>query len=258
MNDKSNNFLALILLSAYRSSPSRLNIKGKDYYFSIGIIWNTFKHLIIISGISFIFAVGLKGAGLEIEYLFFNLLLWFYFADIVNSTVSIKIEKSFLEFAGVNIYNLIFSHIYRTTIQWFILLIFSIVLFFILNIDIYETEILIAFSLFTLTGFIYASVMTFLLHDQEFLIEIHQFFMQALFFATATVIPISIIPEVIRNYLLYIPIVHIQEFIKAPITGIQLTYIDIFYPILFILFGAVLLLPSLYFKGKKVYAKTNK
>ena len=93
MNDKSNNFLALILLSAYRSSPSRLNIKGKDYYFSIGIIWNTFKHLIIISGISFIFAVGLKGAGLEIEYLFFNLLLWFYFADIVNSTVSIKIEK---------------------------------------------------------------------------------------------------------------------------------------------------------------------
>tara|TARA_B100000886_G_scaffold122672_2_gene82620 strand:+ start:4692 stop:5468 length:777 start_codon:yes stop_codon:yes gene_type:complete len=258
MNKKSKTFLALILASIYRASSQNFDLQGKNFNISFGILWNLFKQVIVIAGISFVFSVGLRGTGLRIEYLFFNLLLWFFFAEVVNTTVSLKIEKSYLFLNSINIYNFLFSHIFRLFIQWFILLLLSLMTFFILKLQIPVIKILYSFVGVAFLAQIYACIVSSILHDRDFLIELHQFFMQALFFASSTVIPISILPEEIRDILLYIPLVHLQEFIKSPVTGIELSYIDVTYPILFIIFGSVLVMPGLFFKGKRIYASIKR
>ena len=70
MNKKSKTFLALILASIYRASSQNFDLQGKNLNFSFGILWNLFKQVIIVAGISFVFSVGLKGTGLSVEYLF--------------------------------------------------------------------------------------------------------------------------------------------------------------------------------------------
>lgn len=258
MNKNSKTFLALILASIYRASSQNFDLQSKSLNISFGILWNLFKPMIIILGISFIFSVGLRGSGLRIEYLFFNLLFWFFFVNVVNTTVSLKIEKSYLHIQSINIFNFFFSHIFKLFIQWFILLLLSLLTFFILNLEIPTIRILNSFVGIAFIAQIYACIVSSILHDRDFLIELHQFFIQGLFFISATIIPISVIPEEIRNILLYIPLVHLQEFIKSPVTGIELPYIDVTYPILFIILGSVLVIPGLFFKGKRIYASLKR
>lgn len=258
MNKISKTFFALILASIYRSSSHKFNFNSKNVFISFGILWNMLKQFILIAGISFVFSVGLKGTGFQIEYLFFNLLLWFFFAEVVNSTIPLKIEKSYLFISGINIFNFFFSHIFRLFIQWFIILLLSLLIFFILNLQPANISILKSFVGVALIALLYGCIVSSILHDRDFLIELHQFFIQALFFASSTVIPISILPEEIRNILLYIPLVHLQEIIKMPITGIELSYIDSTYPILFIAIGSLFVIPGLFFKEKKIYASLEK
>jgi len=253
----SNALYASILSSFYRTGSNHFDIVFKKGIFSLGILWSTFKQLIIISGISFVFSVGLKGSGLQIEYLFFNLLLWFLFAEITNTTISLPINTSLLSQNNSNAFTYILGHIFRIVIQYYLLLFLSFMIFFIFNLEVYHIDIIRGFIFMSFVSIIYAVLMSALLHAKTFLIEIHGFFMQALFFASASVIPISIIPNPIRDILLINPIVHIQEYIKFNITGIQLEYISLSNAITFILFGIFFLLPALHYKNNKFNQELN-
>lgn len=247
----SNSLTASILSSFYRSSSHEFDIIFKNGVFSLGIIWSSLKQLIIIGGISFVFSVGLKGTGLQIEYLFFNLLLWFLFAEITNTTISLPFNKAMLSMEYSNAYTYIFGHIIRIIIQYFLLLCLSLLLFFIFDIDIYLVELIRAFILMIFVSIIYSTFIAAIFHKKTFLIEMHGFYMQALFFASATVIPINLIPQPIRDFLLVNPIVHIQESYKSNVTGLELSYISDSNPIIFIFFGIFLILPSIQFKDNR-------
>lgn len=245
------NLFVLIIFDIYRTSAHHLNITTKIGYFPLGIIWSSFKNLIITSGVSFIFSVGLKGSGLSIEYLYFNLLLWFCFQEIVNTTISLKFNDFILLQRGVTIYSYYFANCMRIGVQFFYCLALSFCVFFILEIDIHEISIVIGFTLIFLIGLLYGIVMSAFLHDRTFLIELHNYAMQGLLFMSATVIPIQIFPEGIRDLLLWIPIVHIQEYIKSFVTDVDYSYISLLYPVYFIAVGLFFLLPSLYYKDVK-------
>lgn len=242
---------ACILASFYSSGSPQFNIVFKNGVFSIGIIWSCFKQLIIISGISFVFAVGLKGAGLQIEFLFFNLVLWFLFLDTTNSTVSLPTKPSLLNQVNINSFTYIIGHIIRIAIQYLLILLLSFAVFFLYELEVYYIQILRCFIYMLLISFIYSTLMCALLHNKKFLIELHGFFMQAMFFASCTVIPINIVPNPVRDILLLNPIVHIQELIKSNVTGIELYYIDLMNPIIFISIGIFFILPSLHYKDFK-------
>ena len=250
-NNFSHNIISLIILSFYRSSSQEFNLTTREGVLSLGIVWSCLKHLIVITGITLIFSVGLRGSGVRVEYLFFNLLLWFYFADVVNTTLAQQYNKAVLSQKGINSFIYFFAHISRITLQFFVLLILSFLFFYLFNFEIYYNKIIESFIFIGLIALIYATTVSSLLHKKTFLIELHGFGMQALFFASASIIPISIVPSPFRDYLLYIPIVHIQESIKSDITGIQLSYIDINYPITFIVFGIFLVLPALHYKNNR-------
>lgn len=243
--------ISIALLSFYRTCAQDFNLIIKDGIFSLGIIWSCLKQLIIIAGISFVFSVGLKGSGLEIEYLFFNLLIWFMFSEIVNSTINQPFNGAIFSQNHINAFNYFFGHILRITVQYFILLFLSFIIFSIFGLEIFFIRIVNCFILMMIVSLIYAIILCSVLHKKTFLIELHGFFMQALFFASATVIPISIIPNPIRDILLYIPIVHIQEWLKSAITGVELAYVDINYVYSFIFIGIFMVLPSLHYKNNQ-------
>jgi len=245
------NLFVLIIFDIFRTSANNLNILTKNGYFPSGIIWSLLKNLILASGVSFVFSVGLKGSGLSVEYLFFNLLLWFCFVELVNTTISLKFNNFILLQRGVTIYAFYLAHCMRIGVQFFCCLALSFCVFFILEIDIHEISIVIGFTLMFLIGLLYGIVMSALLHDRALLIELHNYAMQGLFFMSATVIPIQIFPEGIRDLILWIPIVHIQEYIKSFVTDVDYSYISLLYPVYFIVVGLFFLLPSLYFKGLK-------
>jgi capsular polysaccharide transport system permease protein len=240
-----------IILSIYRTSTQSFNIVTRHGVFSLGIIWSCLKHLVIIIGISLIFTAGLRGTGIQIEYFFFNLLLWFYFADITNSTINQQYNKAIFSQEEINSFVYFFAHFLRITIQFFILLLISFMFFYISDSKIYHINLIMAFITIGLFALIYAVFMSSALHQKPFLIELHQFGMQALFFASGSIIPISVVPNPIRDYLLYNPIVHIQESIKSDVTGIELSYIDMNYPLVFILYGLMFLLPALHYKNNR-------
>ena len=247
----SKSLIACILASFYSSGSSQFNIIFKNGVFSLGIIWSCFKQLIIISGISFVFAVGLRGSGLQVEFLFFNLVLWFLFLDTTNSTISLPAKASLLNQFSINTYTYIFGHIIRIAIQYLLILLLSFTIFFLLKLEVYFIEIVRSYVFMVLIGCIYSTFLCATLHNRKFLIELHGFFMQAMFFASSTVIPINIVPNPVRDILLLNPIVHIQESIKSNITGIELSYIDLTNPIIFISIGVFFILPSLYYKDVK-------
>lgn len=65
--------------------------------------------------------------------------------------------------------------------------------------------------------------------------DAHGFFLTGLFFLSSIIIPVPLLPENIRNILLYNPIVHLFEWVKFPTTGIYYDFIDLNYFLNFLL-----------------------
>lgn len=217
-----------------RQVPDGLNIFYNNKIFSVGLFWITLKQLIIISGVSIVFAIGLRGTGIRIEYFIFNWLFWFYFSEMarvmsnLNMPLSIKknIEISFTSFYA--------GSVIRISSQYLIMLVFLIFVMSIFNYVLPVRELMIAFIGITFISILYSQVVSLIIYKRTFLIELHDFFLQSLLFTSSIIIPISILPSFIIDILVWNPLVHINEFIKEPVTGIKYNYIDIYYPFKFI------------------------
>ena len=86
--------------------------------------------------------------------------------------------------------------------------------------------------------------------ENSFLSDAHTFFLTGLFFLSSIIIPVPLLPENIRDILLYNPLVHLFEWVKYPTTGVYYEFIDINYLLIF-LFSMAIAFPIL----MKIYIK---
>jgi len=105
-----------------------------------------------------------------------------------------------------------------------------------LGIEIKLMTLVIGF--FFICGFAvsFSYILKFLFVDSQVFINFTNFFIQALFFASNIIFPITIMPEPIKSYLLFNPIVHINEFLRESYLGIYGGFVDLNYVGFFLLF----------------------
>lgn len=231
MSNKSNSLEKIIALTTYlyrKRSPNGIDFKSSKGIYSFGIVWSSLKMLIIIAGISMIFGIGLKGSGVYIEAFSFNLLFFFCFAEAARTLPNLAIPLPIREDKDITFNIFFFSNYFRVITQFFIMGIIIYITLYIFGYELYIIHIMIAFGLNSFFILIYCIIVSGLIHKKTFLIELHDFFIQGMFFVSSVIIPVSILPRFVIDILVWNPLVHINEFIKEPFTNIYLSYIDIF------------------------------
>ena len=229
----SNRILSLILLNfSLMSSNGNMAISYRGIYINFGIIWNTFSPLIIVYAISYIFSIGLRGTGglFDIEYFVFIFLF-------VQTLLAREININFFKFKAYgNILFISIAHIFTSLLQALARFLFTILLIYSLGIEIKLMTLVIGF--FFICGFAvsFSYILKFLFVDSQVFINFTNFFIQALFFASNIIFPITIMPEPLKSYLLFNPIVHINEFLRESYLGIYGGFVDLNYVGFFLLF----------------------
>ena len=236
----SNRILSLILLNfSLMSSNGNMAISYRGIYINFGIIWNTFSPLIIVYAISYIFSIGLRGTGglFDIEYFVFIFLFWINLSTLVQTLLAREININFFKFKAYgNILFISIAHILTSLLQALARFLFTILLIYSLGIEIKLMTLVIGF--FFICGFAvsFSYILKFLFVDSQIFINFTNFFIQALFFASNIIFPITIMPEPLKSYLLFNPIVHINEFLRESYLGIYGGFVDLNYVGFFLLF----------------------
>lgn len=240
---------AVVALTIYlyqRNSPSGLNYVNKKGVFSFGIIWSALKQIIIIAGISIVFSLGLKGTGIRIEYFIFNWMFWFHFSEIARALIDIHIPPHIRKNSDIYFTHFYVANFVKVVSQFFVIGIIISLTLMLFGFKLSLPHLLIAFSLNSIFALSYSIVVAQIIHKKTFLIELHDFFLQGLLFVSSIIIPISILPNFVIDILVWNPLVHINEYIKEPITGIYLGYIDIYYTVKTTALIFMLVIPLIY------------
>ena len=224
----------------------KFNKKSRVYVadglnFNWGIIWNILNPLIIVAGWSLLFELGIRGQRHSLEYFAPILTLWLSFSNSVQTNLNAPYPEIFKSQKGINLFNVMLSDCLYAS---FSTLIRILVVSLILNIFLYELSyfrLTVGYFCICFLVFSYLSFTKIIFYEKPFLVEAHGYFFQALFLFSSIIIPVTILPESIRDIILYNPLVHLFEWIKFATTGIYYDYIDIGY---FLKFLASLLLLS--------------
>lgn len=219
---------------ARMSMNDNMKIVRGNMSFNFGILWNTFNPLIIVYGLTFLFAIGLRGSGLLIrpEFFVFIILSWFNFLSIIQTLLSEDTEQNFYKNKDFgNLFVVSIASVLTSLIQSTGKFILTILIVLFLGFEIKILVILTSFYLTCSYGILMAILIKFLILNNKLLINIMNYFFTALFFASNVIFPISIFPPSIQEYLYYNPLVHINEFIRE---GYLETYggmVDMSYPL---------------------------
>tara|TARA_B100001093_G_scaffold486540_1_gene521949 strand:- start:4459 stop:5247 length:789 start_codon:yes stop_codon:yes gene_type:complete len=241
----SKNFIDLgILISSIKFIMENENriLKAKGLNFNWGIIWSMLNPLIIVIGFAILFSSGIRGQGRELEYFLFLILFWFGFTQIVNKIINFKKMDFFVGKKNLSDLVLMFSEYVSQCVPLFIRLLLCMFAMAFLNFKLEYYHLLYTFTLITLFAFGYGCICRTLFYKNDFLSEAHTFFLTGLFFISSIIIPVPLLPENIRDILLFNPIVHLFEWLKFPTTGIYYDFIDINYFINF-LFAMLIIFP---------------
>ena len=216
------------------------SLKTAKMNFNWGIIWSSFNSLPIVAGWALLFSIGVRGSGFDLSYFIFLLLFAFGFNRLVSHVIKFQLDSILINKKEINILNAIFSF-YMS--EFYLLLIRFLLLVMILNIFNFNLEyyhLLCGFLIITFIGFFYGVVLYSILKNNAFLSELHGYFLLVVFITSSVILPVSILPEPIRDIFLYNPLAHVSEWIKAASTGVTLDYINIFYPLVFLLFFLII------------------
>lgn len=229
------------MISFFLIKPSHeqlLKVAGMN--FNWGIIWKSLSPLIIIAGWTLLFTIGIKGQGYDLEYFAFLLLFGLGFTNLVSRISNFQLNPIFFNKKNINIINssiaLYLSEFYMLLVRFFIL----ILTLKIFNFNLAYYHLTCGLLLIALFGFFYGVFINAIFNRNKFLIDIHGYFLQAVFLSSSIIIPVTILPPSIRNIFLYNPLVHINEWIKSATTGIYFDYINMIYPIKFIVFFTII------------------
>jgi len=226
------------------SANGKLLINRNGVHFNWGIIWNTLSLLIIVAALVFLFTSGIRGRArdFQLEYFVFILLFWFQFRDVANELLSLNIPSNLHDTGFINWLNYGLSKIVICIFQNLIrfLLVLSIMSFLGFNYDF--PSILVGFYMMTIFSIYFGSFVYFIFEDSFLFQNLFRFVLLALFFMSDVIIPITVFPPEIREYLLYNPLVHVNSSMREPITNIYYTYIDFGYAIDCLVYGFIIFL----------------
>ena len=210
--------LSLIFMNFARMSANgNMKIVKNGLVINFGIIWNTFSPLVIVYGISFLFAIGLRGAGglFAPEFFVFIFLSWINFLNIIQTLLSTNVDQEFYKNKDYgNLFVVSIASVITSLIQCFarFFLTFMIILF--LDFEIKLLVLLTSFFLISTMGMFLGFLLKFLILNNTLLNNLINFCLQAMFFLSNIIFPVSIFPENIQEYLYFNPLVHINEFVR--------------------------------------------
>lgn len=224
------------------SNNRRLLINKNGVHFNWGIIWNTLSVLIIVCAIVILFSSGIRGRGREfqLEYFVFIVLFWFQFRDVANEILSLSLPKILEDTGFVNWLNFGFSKIIVCVFQNTIRFILVLIIMKFLNFNIHFPSIIVGFYMTTVFSIYFGSFVYFVFEESFLFQNIFRFVLLALFFISDIIIPIHIWPPEILKYLLYNPLLHINSFMKEPITNIYYVHTDLSYAVDCLLYGLII------------------
>lgn len=222
---------------------------AKKLYFNWGVIWSTFSPLLLIIGLSILVSIGLRGRAFQLEYIVFIFLFWFAFTSIVSETINFKPTKFLISKKFINPWLLIIVLFSSNFLKVFLRFLVVYLAMIFLEFELQPYHLCVAMVLLLFFGFFYGTIISSLFHNNAFFSDLHGYFLQALFFTSSIIIPVTRLPENLREILLYNPIVHLMEWIKVPTSGINYTYIDINYFIAWFLILLLIFPLSLYKKN---------
>ena len=214
----SNLILSLIFMNFARMSANgKMKIVRNGLVLNLGIFWNTFSPLIIVYGISLLFAIGLReGGGLyKPEFFVFIFLFWVTFINIIQSLLILNVKDQFYvnkDFGNLFIVSI--ASALTSLIQGFLRFLLTILIIYFFELEINFLVLLQGFFTMSFYGILLGYFLKFLILDNKMMINLINLFFQALFFASNVIFPVSIFPGYIQDYLFLNPIVHVNEFIR--------------------------------------------
>jgi len=238
MISKKNSFFKTIeeitILFFLLINPGR-SFLGKKLNFNWGIIWDIISPLFLVAGWSILMELGIRGKNFDLSYFAFILVFWFGFSQSVTKLININIPKPLQVKKGLNILNIMIANFLSSVIQIFFRMLITLFFLHSLSFNISLFTIFYAFFLISLFSFSYGIIFSYFFRNNLFLRDAHNLFLQFLFLSSSVIIPVSILPEQIRMFLLYNPLVHLFEWMKISTSGIYLDYIYLEYFLIFLL-----------------------
>lgn len=241
--------IELIVFHLLKLNSGR-SFKAAKMNFNWGIIWSCLNPLIIVFGWVMLFSLGIRGSGYDLSYFVFLLLFVLGFNKLVSLIIRFQLDSILINKKEINILNSIFS-LYMS--EFYLLLARFLLLVMVLNLfnfNLAYFHLLCGFLIITFIGFFYGAVLNAIFKNNAFLSELHNYFQIVVFITSSVIIPVSILPEPIRDIFLYNPLAHVSEWIKSASTGITFDYINIFYPLIFLLFLVIISPIFLWFTNK--------
>lgn len=234
----------------------------------LGYLWSLLRPLALFSVLYLVFAKFLKlGAGIPYfpAYLLLGIVMWTFFTEATNNGLRAIVDKGdMLRKVKVPAYALVLAATFSAFINF--LLNFGIVLVFLYVAGGRLTSSALIFPVFIAEIFILALAASFLLsalfvryRDIQYIWEVG---LQALFYATAIIYPLQIIPLKFQKIIILSPIAQtIQSSRSALVTDQAVTVTELLrFPLLavpFLLALALVLVASLYFKHQSKYFAEN-
>tara|TARA_Y200000002_G_C22676643_1_gene662357 strand:+ start:86 stop:877 length:792 start_codon:yes stop_codon:yes gene_type:complete len=231
--------------------------KNKNFYFNWGVIWDSLNPLILVIGLAILVSSGIRGRGFELEYLLFLLLFWFGFVGIIQKMVIYKPNNFITNKKYISPWLLIISEFTIHIIQVFIRFILCCFVMTLFDYALEPFRLFVAFLFYSFFALGYSLFIASIFHNNSFISDLHGYFVQGMFFLSSIIIPVTRLPETIRDILLYNPLVHLNEWVKEPTTGIYYEYIDLGYFINFLICFLILLPISIYVKNSKFLGDTS-
>ena len=198
-------------------------------YFNWGLIWNTLSPLILVIGLSILVTSGIRGRGFSLEYIVFLLMHWFAFIGIVHTVISFKPDANLLSKRFISPWLICLVSFFISIIQLSIRFIIVYVVMTYMGFVLQPFHLISNMLLLSSFALFYGIIISTLLHEKDFLQDLHGYFLSGLFFISSIIIPITRVPESVREVLLYNPLVHLNEWTKTATSGISYSYIDIGY-----------------------------
>lgn len=256
-NNKIHNIIfELVLFFTYRGNQDKL-FQSNGMNYNWGIIWQALSPLIIVMGWSLLFTLGIRGRNFELEYFAFLLLFIFGFNMNATAIIHLGVPEQLEHKKNINIfilaYSLFISNFIPLVIR-FVLVMLALIFF---SYKLAYFHLLYGFLIIAALALFYGIAINAVFNGNNFLKDAHTYFQTVIFITSSVIIPVTRLPESIRNIFLYNPIAHISEWIKTPTTGISYEYIDITYPLKSIFILALLSPIFLWHINKKKNKDTN-
>ncbi len=235
------------------------DIKSESGNIAGGLLYKFLRPIILTLLIAIV--VGTFRGNFDLEYsiqiLFLNFLVFFFMMEQIAGSDKLTTQKNLLNLPKVSIFKLLLARSLSSITIFMPQMFFSfLVYYFLLD----QFDYIMFFEIYVFAWAIslgYFLIVSILLFDNNFLIQVHQLFSRSLLFLSAVFYPLEIVPENLHVYFLINPLVGIME-ITRDFSGYQgdtfysINYLLLVLCFLFVVFPIIYFLKiRIFFYGKR-------